>query len=142
MENAEVKQIGVVVKDLGEAMKYYTTGFGIGPFRTFEVPISNATLRGKPIQLKLKVAFARLGSVQLELIEAMPGNNLYWEFLNAKGEGLHHLGFYVTNLEAEVGKFREQGVGVLQSGQAEGTKFAYLDTEKIGGIIFELIQRG
>ena len=30
----EIRQIGVIVRDVDEAIKYYTTEFGIGPFTT------------------------------------------------------------------------------------------------------------
>jgi len=137
----EVGQVAVVVRDLDRAIDYYT-GLGLGPFRRWEATLPQATFRGRRLSLHLKLALARLGPLQLELIEAQEGENLYWEFLQERGEGLHHLGFNVPDLEAEVARFARQGIGVLQSGKTDGVSFAYLDTAGIGGVIFELIQRG
>lgn len=137
----ELAQVGVVVKDIDQAMHYYSTTFGIGPFRVIDFDFPDATLHGKPVSLKLRIALARMGPVQFELIEVPEGDNIYREFLDAKGEGLHHLGFRVADLDDEVAKLAPLGIGVLQGGKADGGGFAYLDTEGIGGVIFELIQR-
>lgn len=137
----KLNQVGVVVKDLDKAIEYYSSVFGIGPFRKREALVTKAEVRGKPCQLPLKLAFARLGDISLELIQAEPGENIYWEFLQSKGEGLHHLGFYVPDMNAELGPLKEKGVQVLQSGVTERGGFAYLDSTAFGGSILELIQR-
>jgi catechol 2,3-dioxygenase-like lactoylglutathione lyase family enzyme len=79
--------------------------------------------------------------VQLELIQVLEGENVHTKFLREKGEGLHHIGFFVKNLEEELAALKNEGIEVLWRGEALGvTKFAYLDTEKTLGIILELIQ--
>jgi catechol 2,3-dioxygenase-like lactoylglutathione lyase family enzyme len=137
----KLRQVGVVVKDLDKAIEYYSSVFGIEPFRKTEVLLPKAEVRGKPCQLPLKLAFARLGEISLELIQAEPGENIYWEFLQSKGEGLHHLGFYVEDLNTELAPLKAKGVQVLQSGVTDGGGFAYLDSTAFGGSILELIQR-
>lgn len=137
----QIDQVGVVVKDLDTAMKYYTSSFGIGPFRVIESSFTDMTLYGKPADFKIKMAFADMGPVSLELIQVIKGPTIYEEFLVNRGEGLHHLGCYITNMEEELKKCREAGINILQSGAAGKVKFAYLDTENIGGVILELIQR-
>ena len=77
----------------------------------------------------------------LNINEAPPGENIYREFLEAKGEGLHHVGFSVTDLDDRLAELKKQGVGVLFSGKTERASFAYLEPGKTGGVIFELIQR-
>ncbi len=138
----KIDQVGVVVKDLEKTIAYYTSVLGLGPFRQMDPTFTNVTLRGKPVEFKGKFAFAKMGAVSLELIQVVKGATIYDEFLATKGEGLHHLGCYVSDLDAEVKKCREAGIEVLQSGNAGSSKFAYMDTEKIGGIILEYIQRG
>lgn len=137
----ELTQVGFVVKDIEQVANYYSTALGIGPFRVFDLDIPDATLHGKPISLKLRVAFARKGPIQMELIEVPEGESIYREFFEKKGEGLHHLGFHVTDIDTEVAKLARSGIGVLQGGKFSDGGFAYLDTERFGGVIFELIQR-
>ena len=137
----KLNQVCVVVKDLDEAIDYYSSTFGIGPFRKWEGPLEWAEVHGKPADLSLKVAMGRLGDIRFELIQAEPGNNIYWEFFQKHGEGLHHLGFLTKDIEAELGLLKEKGIGVLQRGGTKRGGFAYLDTTRVGGAILELIQR-
>jgi len=53
-----VRQVCIVVKDIDRAIEYYTSTFGMGPFRTSDVDMEGGLLRGKPISTKIKVAFA------------------------------------------------------------------------------------
>ena len=64
------------------------------------------------------------------------------EFLEKHGEGVNHLGFLVDDLDAETAKLVGKGFRVISSGKTlSGGAFAYLDTDKVGGIVFELIQQ-
>jgi 4-hydroxyphenylpyruvate dioxygenase-like putative hemolysin len=66
------------------------------------------------------------------------------EFLEKKGEGVHHLGFYVSEEEKEqmIAVLSDIGVGVAQSAKVNGRgSNAFIDTEKVGGLFFELIAR-
>lgn len=137
----DLAQVGVVVEDIEQAVNYYSKNFGIGPFRIIDMEIPNATLHGKPIALKVRIALARMGPIQFELIEVPPGESIYREFIDQKGPGLHHLGFAVNDLDSEVAKLGRLGIAVLQGGKLGNGGFAYMDSEKTGGVIFELIQR-
>lgn len=135
-------QVGIVVRDMDKAVQYYTKVLGIGPFRRFEFTLPEGTMKGKNIfSLKMKLAFASLGDLEVELIEAPPGDNIYREFLDTKGEGLHHLGYHVPDINSHLAALKQNGVGILFSGKTERVSFAYLDTANTGGVIFELIQR-
>jgi methylmalonyl-CoA/ethylmalonyl-CoA epimerase len=66
-------------------------------------------LVGEPFTLK--VAWARLGTGPLvvELLQPVEGRLAYAQFLETKGEGVHHIAFSVSNWGEMVSKFREQG---------------------------------
>jgi methylmalonyl-CoA/ethylmalonyl-CoA epimerase len=138
-----VQQVGIVVEDMDKAVEHYASTFGIGPFRVIDGSMEGVLWRGKPINVKLKVAFARSGPLQVELIQPVGGKNIYTEFLESNGEGLHHLGFQVDDLEAMLVEFAKDGIQPIfhQSLPHLGIAFAYLNTDKIGGVIFELIER-
>lgn len=137
----EVGQVGVVVRDIDKAINFYTNTYGIGPFRIFNLDIPEATLHGKTVPMQIRVALSRFGPVQLELVELPEGESIYHEFLETRGEGLHHLGFFVADIEKEIAKLERMGIGVLQGGKVPGMSFAYMDTEGPGGFIIELLQR-
>ena len=45
-----------------------------------------------------RVAFAVLGPIEMELIEVLEGNTIHADFLNTRGEGIHHIGFRVADM--------------------------------------------
>ena len=138
---SEIGQVGVVVKDIDKTIEYLSS-LGIGPFEpAHRAPIVERKVWGKPVALELKVRFAQMGQVELELIQPCKGEGIQKKFLESKGEGIHHFGFFVDDLDQEVAKLVKQGVKVIQSGRrSTGGGFAYLETDTVGGIILELIQ--
>jgi methylmalonyl-CoA/ethylmalonyl-CoA epimerase len=136
-----VRQVGVVVRNVDEAVEYYSSNFGVSPFRTVIRERRSVIVHGKPVDYKVKLAFADLGQIQLELIEVLEGETIHTEFLRERGEGLHHLGFHVEDLDAEVSRWGRRGFGVLQRTKPGGPGFAYMDTAGVSGVILELIQR-
>ncbi len=138
-----VSQIGIVVRDLQKTADYYTSTFGIGPFTMLDVNLDGVILRGKPGNMKIKVGFAQSGAMQIEMIQPLEGdNNLYAEFLDAKGEGIHHLGIQVDDFEAALAGMAGAGFQPVLYRNQDGFAFAYMDTDKVGGIMIELIWSG
>ena len=82
-----------------------------------------------------------MGEVELELIQILEGDSVHLEFLREHGEGIHHLGFRVTDFEAKLAQAKAMGFEVLQTGPV-GRFYAYLDTRPQSGLIFELIEEG
>lgn len=140
-----VGQIGVVVKDVDETMKYYSETFGIGPWRVVELNFPEVELRGKKHPAKLRIGFASLGPVEFELIQVVEGRTLHSEFLEEGREGLHHLGFFVTAEEKEriLQDAAKAGIGIIQGGKSiyHSGSYAYIDSARTGGIPFEFINR-
>ena len=137
-----VSQIGIVVKDIEKTAEYYTSMFGIGPFTVYDTGLPGAVSYGKPAPVKMKIALAQTGLIEIELIQPLEGGELYTEFLRNKGEGLHHLGIHVGDFETYDGllaKLGNQGIKSPLSYRGRRLAFAYLDTQVIGGVILELI---
>lgn len=138
---SEISQIGIVARDIDRAINNYSNIFGIGFPKVFIPEYFNMTYRNKPSQFKIKVALGMMGNLQVELIQVLEGNTIYGEFLEKKGEGLHHLGLDVKNMDERIRALEGLGAGVLMSGERVGVRFAYMDTEKIFSVIFEFIER-
>jgi len=134
-----VSQVGIVVRDIERTAEYYTSTFGIGPFSIIDVDMEGVILRGKPISTKIKAAFAQSGPLQIEFIQPVEGDNIYTEFLASKGEGLHHLGFQVDDMDAMLAELAKEGIEPIFHHNYGFMAFAYLNTDKIGGVIFELL---
>ena len=129
-----VDHIGIVVKDCEKVAESWEKMFGIGPW-TF-ITNSGTDAEGNPIESKL--GFAYMGDLELELIEITKGKILHSEFLNEHGENLHHLGFFVDDVDGEAAKLVERGAEIII--QRPG-QWIYLDSGGPGGVIFELMQR-
>jgi len=139
---ANLCQIAIVVKSIDETVKFYTEVFGIGPFEIRDVEYPTATYYGRKAGYRGKRAFAQLGPVTLELIELIDGKTVHEDFLKEKGEGLHHIGFTVKDLKRCEEEAEKLGLKVIQGFKREdGSGFAYVDSDRIGGAMFELIQR-
>ncbi|MGE5252894.1 MAG: VOC family protein [Planctomycetaceae bacterium] len=139
---ASLCQIGIVVRSIDETIKYYQEVFGFGPFEIRHVDYPTATYYGETAGYRGKRAFCNLGPIQIELIELKDGKTIHEPFLREKGEGLHHIGFLVKSLEEGKRNAQKAGLTVIQGfTRPDGAGFAYLDSDKVGGVIFELIQR-
>lgn len=138
--------VGVVVRDIDKAIKYYSDTFGIGPFQTIVFEPDKHWVDGKPYPVKLKLAFAQMGPVELELLEPI-SDGPHKEFLDTHGEGLQHLGFYIDNYDEWMSYLKQQGIGILYNaeGNIEGLghiRAAYLDSQagKPGGTLIEICE--
>jgi catechol 2,3-dioxygenase-like lactoylglutathione lyase family enzyme len=137
----EIVQVGVVVKDLDKTVEYLTS-LGMGPFKISTVTHPSATVHGEKVFYQVRSAKSQQGPVELELIEYQKGKTIHKEFLDERGEGLHHIKFTVKDINATVNRFAEKGIEPLQQDRAVGGGgMAYLDTAKIGGVIIEVSQR-
>jgi methylmalonyl-CoA/ethylmalonyl-CoA epimerase len=137
-------QIGIYTKDIAAAMKQYEDAFGIGPWLLSELETARCSYRGCEVKLRTLIAMAYSGRIQLELIQVLSGENLYLDTLGGREEGLHHLGFEVSDLEERLHACREAGIEVLQRGTFKHLgmtfEYAYLDTQDSVGVILEFIQ--
>ena len=134
----KVIQVGIFVRDVDKTAKKLEELLGIGPFRIFEPNYKDLTYRGKPGKFKVKIGLAQAGPIQIELTTPVRGKTI---FGRRKHYGIHHLGIRTDNMEKSVNEMKKKGFRVIQSGRRPGTKWAYLDTEKKTGLIFELIER-
>lgn len=137
-------QIAFVVRDIRAAQRFWEGAMGVPGFALYEdIRFEELTYRGEPARFRIHLSLAYAGDAQIELIEPLEGRSIYTEFLERRGEGLHHLGFLVDDLDEAVARFEARGEPVIQSGRfgsEPGTRFAYLDTEASAGAVLEMIQ--
>lgn len=130
----EVAQISYAVKDIDQVIEAWSSLYGIGPWTFME----NGGVDAKGRPWKIRMAFAYLGPVQIELVQCTEGRIFQSRFLDTWGEGVHHIGFYVDDVDAETANLAEQGAKVIIH---DPGRFAYLDAGGPGGAIFELMKK-
>jgi catechol 2,3-dioxygenase-like lactoylglutathione lyase family enzyme len=144
-QNWKFHHISVIVRDMSKATEYYQS-LGIGPFPPLIGPEGTVTLtekkvRDKPVDYQIDLRQAEVGGLNLEVIQPLEGDTPVKEFLEKKGEGIQHIGFFVDDLDQETAKLAEKGFTITQSGESPEVKWAYYDTDKIGGVSIELMQQ-
>ncbi len=140
----EVGQIAIVTHDLEKVVDYYSKTFGLGPFVTFSYKPDRAVMRGKKVSFTFRLAFAPWGKMNLEIIEVTEGEVQHKEFLARTGGGVHHLGFYVNDMDAWISHFAQKGIPILLDiegvvGPRGRRRAVFFDTAP-GEILFEFIQ--
>ena len=135
-------QVGLVVRDMDKAIERLTS-LGIGPFEPRILPPDRKEwFCDKLMDADMKLSCAKMGDVELELVQPVAGESPHKEFLDSKGEGIQHIAFAVSDVEKEVAKLTKQGVSVLLRAKFPGSGgVAYLDLG-VAGLIVELIQGG
>lgn len=143
-----VDQIGIVVRDLHSMVANLSQLFGIGPFRVMEWPIEGidpqATYHGHPGSYRLLLAFATVGNTQLEIVQPLEGQNIYSDFLDEHGPGLHHIRLTIPDFEEKAVYLEASGIHNIASGTGVhiGSHWAYFDTrEVLEGVLVELRKR-
>ncbi|MBI5249838.1 MAG: VOC family protein [Desulfomonile tiedjei] len=135
--------VGIVVKSLEETMQNYWDILGVGPWRVCEVhppTLSGETYHGKPGDFTMRVSFANIGAMQVELLQPVSGSNIYSDFLAQHGEGLHHIQFLSDGINKTTETMGRSGFPLLMGGNFSNGAFAYYDTIKPLKCIWEAFQ--
>ena len=139
---ARLYHIGLCVKDIDAAVKFHEDVLGIGPFERKEVNFATATYYGETVGYRGKRAFAQMGDIMLELIGLIDGQTIQADFMEKRGEGLHHLGFEIDDLKECMAEAQRRGLIITQSFMREdGSGFAYFNSDTTGGLIIEVVQK-
>ena len=142
-----MRQLGIVVKSIHESLPFYSKVLNINPWYSAKIKEKKIYYKDKLIDLDLDIVIGYSGSLQFELIEIVKDTeeHVYSDLVAAQGEGLHHIGFTVSNIEKRIEAMEKAGFKKIQHGflKTKGmalTKFAYFDTIEHCGYITELIQ--
>ncbi len=142
----KVNQVGIVVKNIDKAISLFSELYGINPwFHIIESGTPPVFYKENRIEQSIKIAVAFSGQIQFEFIQPCDSNeNIYNNHLEKHGEGIHHLGFFVSNLKKRVLKANSLDIKVIQQGiiinkGGSVTNYAYLDTLDKCGIMMEFI---
>lgn len=142
-----IGQLGIVVRDLDAAMRYWTEKMRVGPFFVFnQVDVLEFSYLGEPLDLEVpfeaRIALANSGPLQIELIDQRcPMRTSYSDFLDAGHEGLHHVGFFTENYDELLRRGLDTGLVIEQDGVLFNpeSKFTYFGTSSHLGTLQELI---
>lgn len=127
--------VGIAVKDLAAAKKFYVEALGMTHLPEDEVVE----------QQKVKVCFFPCGDSEVELLESTSPDGPIAKYIEKNGEGIQHVALRVDNLKAALADLDAKGVRLIDKEPrygAGGAQIAFLHPKATGGILLELSQRG
>jgi catechol 2,3-dioxygenase-like lactoylglutathione lyase family enzyme len=140
----KLSQYALVVRSL-EKVSAYWEKLGFPRMEVTHGPLSDLVYRGQRGAFDQKLGWHRHGTVTWEWIEPLAGPTVYEDFLKEHGEGFHHLGFDVPDIDAAAAFFERHGAPVVQSGawgekgKSGSGRFAYAATDVFGGVATEFL---
>lgn len=137
----EIRQLGYVVRDIEQAMAYWSKTLGVGPwFYNPKVPIKNYQYKGESYEPHNSVALANSGFIQVELIQTRnDAPSMYKDFLAQGLTGLQHVAYWTQSYDSDLERLTAQGFTPVMSGEVgERGRFVYFDTEYHPGTVIEL----
>ncbi|HOP51058.1 MAG TPA: methylmalonyl-CoA epimerase [Ignavibacteriales bacterium] len=133
MDISHIEHIGIAVKNLEEAKKYYEDVLGLKCYAVEEVA-----------DQKVKTAFFMVGQTKIELLESTDPEGPIGKFIEKKGEGIHHIAFAVDNVDNALAEVEQKGVQLIdKKGRkgAEGLNIGFLHPKSTGGVLTELCSK-
>lgn len=129
----KVDHIGIAVKDIDEAAKFWEGVLGLKIVEREEVATQ-----------KVITAFIPCGDSEVELLQSTAEDGPIAKFIEAKGEGIQHIALKVDNIDEALSELKQQGVRLIDEQPrrgAGGAQIAFLHPKATGGVLLELCQR-
>ena len=128
-----VDHIGIAVKDIEQAKKFYTEFLGMKALGEEVVE-----------EQKVKVCFIPCGDSEIELLESTSPEGPIAKHIEKKGEGIQHIALRVDNIETAIADLMAKGVRMIDEKPrygAGGAKIAFVHPKSTGGILLEISER-
>ncbi len=127
-----VDHLGFAVRDIAEAVEFYSRAFGIAEWERIAMP-----------ERHMAVAVARVGDTLLELIAPTSEEAAFAKFVRERGPGMHHIAYRVDDIAAALIEVKAQGVQLIDEQPRPGmhdTLTAFLHPKSTLGVLIELVQ--
>jgi methylmalonyl-CoA/ethylmalonyl-CoA epimerase len=124
-----INHLGIAVRSLDEAVRYYEQALGLPCSGREEVPSQ-----------KVRTAFFLVGGVRLELLEPTSADSPVARFLEKHGEGLHHVAFATDDIYAQLQQAGKAGCNLVNETPVEGAGgklVAFLHPKSTHGVLTE-----
>ena len=128
----KIEHIGIAVKDIEASNELFSKLFNIPPYKNENVESEGVS-----------TSFFQVGPNKIELLEATNPESPIAKFIAKKGEGIHHIAFDVTDIEAEISRLKGEGFIVLNETPKNGADnklVAFLHPKSSNGVLIELCQ--
>ncbi|MBI1184533.1 methylmalonyl-CoA epimerase [bacterium] len=129
MQIKKIEHIGIAVKSIAEALKFYegVLGFNCYNIETVE-------------DQKVKTAFLKVGEIKLELLESTAPDGPIAKFIEKRGEGIHHIAYNVAHVNEALHEAAQKHIVLIDEQSragAEGFQIGFLHPKSTFGVLTE-----
>ncbi len=127
----KIEHIGIAVKHLSASIPL------------FEKLLNTPCYKTEAIESEqVNTAFFKKGETKIELVEAYAPGSVINNFIEKKGEGMHHIAFEVEDIETEVKRLVNEGFTFVNEKPQPGADnkiVRFLHPKSTNGVLIELV---
>jgi len=130
--NPSIHHIAIAVHDLQAALDFYRDALGL-----------EVTERREVTEEGVEIAFLPAGEGEIELLQPLNEASSVAQFLERRGEGLHHICLAVDDVEAAMERLRAAGARLLSEEprvNVHGTRYVFVHPKSAHGVLLELYE--
>ena len=134
-----IDHVGIACRDLEAAIGRYQATFGLEVV-SLEV---NSEQGVREAMLAVGAAGGGLRPGYVQLLEPLGPDTPVGRFLARRGEGIHHVGYGVSDIGSALAEIAGTGVRLIDSRPRHGSmgaSIAFLHPGDLGGVLTELVQ--
>lgn len=127
-----IEHIGIAVKDLAQSNELFSKLLNKPHYKIEEVASE-----------KVSTSFFQTGESKIELLAATDPESTIAKFIEKKGEGIHHIAFAVSDIEAEVKRLMAEGFQPISTAPKKGADnklVFFFHPKSTNGVLVELCQ--
>jgi len=140
--------VGIACRDLRRAIDMYRETFGLGVLseeENEEQGVREAMLAVGPAGAAglTGAGPGSLGVGYIQLLEPLSPDTPVGRFIARRGEGIHHVGYGVANIEEALATVAGTGIRLVDERPRHGSmgaSIAFLHPADLGGVLTELVQ--
>lgn len=130
MNLTHIEHIGIAVKKLAEAIKFYEDVYGLKCYAIEEVK-----------DQKVKTAFFQVGHTKIELLESTEPEGPIGKFIEKRGEGIHHIAFATDDVDTALSELKKNNIKLIDENPRKGAEelnIAFLHPKSTFGVLTEI----
>ncbi|MES2619712.1 MAG: methylmalonyl-CoA epimerase [Bacteroidota bacterium] len=128
----KIEHIGIAVKDLEKSNELFAKLLGKPHYKVEKVDSEN-----------VDTSFFQIGESKIELLQATSEKSAIAQYLDKKGEGIHHIAFAVEDIEKEVERLKSEGFQAISTSPKQGADnklVFFFHPKSTNGVLIELCQ--
>jgi methylmalonyl-CoA/ethylmalonyl-CoA epimerase len=132
-----IDHVGIACHNLNEKIEFYESVFGLTVV-SLEVNEEQGVR-----EAMLHVTDGDQGASYVQLLEPLHPDTAVGKFLARRGEGVHHVGYGVTDITKALAEISAKGVRLVDERPRHGSmgaSIAFLHPKDIGGVLTELVE--